>query len=179
MLTHVEHTHTEVAQSCPTLCDPMDCSPPGSSVHGIFQAWILEWVAVSFSGEVSSIISRLIKFHQQREELCMLVDGLFQCHHFQSSAPEGSEVENDIPDPINSVNTNTSGSQGSHFITRTGSWVRQPFKGSHTPSSKNFQTIALLIILSLDSSLPICGDIALFWVGSLPFQMKTQYSLSR
>ena len=33
-----------VAQSCPTLCDPMDCSPPGSSVHGIFQARILEWV---------------------------------------------------------------------------------------------------------------------------------------
>ena len=34
----------EVAQSCPTLCDPMDCSPPGSSVHGIFQARVLEWV---------------------------------------------------------------------------------------------------------------------------------------
>ena len=33
-------------QSCPTLCDPMDCSPPGSSVHGIFQARILEWVAM-------------------------------------------------------------------------------------------------------------------------------------
>ena len=45
----VTHTCTEVAQSCLTLCDPMDCSPPGSSVHGIFQAWILEWVAVSFS----------------------------------------------------------------------------------------------------------------------------------
>ena len=39
----------KVAQSCPTLCDPMDCSPPGSLVHGIFQAWILEWVAISFS----------------------------------------------------------------------------------------------------------------------------------
>ena len=38
-----------VAQSCPTLCEPMDCSPPGSSVHGIVQARILEWVAVSFS----------------------------------------------------------------------------------------------------------------------------------
>ena len=37
------------AQSCPSLCDPMDCSPPGSSVHGIFQARILEWVAVSYS----------------------------------------------------------------------------------------------------------------------------------
>ena len=36
-------------QSCPTLCDPMDCSPPGSSVYGIFQARVLEWVAISFS----------------------------------------------------------------------------------------------------------------------------------
>ena len=40
---------SEVAQSCPTLCDPMDCSLPGSSVHGIFQAIVLEWVAISFS----------------------------------------------------------------------------------------------------------------------------------
>ena len=39
-----------VAQSCPTLCDPMDCNPQGSSVHEIFQARILEWVAISFSG---------------------------------------------------------------------------------------------------------------------------------
>ena len=37
------------AQSCWTLCNSMDCSPPGSSVHGIFQARILEWVAISFS----------------------------------------------------------------------------------------------------------------------------------
>ena len=40
---------SEVAQSCPTPSDPMDCSLPGSSVHGIFQARILEWVAISFS----------------------------------------------------------------------------------------------------------------------------------
>ena len=38
-----------VAQSRPTLCDPMDCSPPGSSVYGILQARILEWAAISFS----------------------------------------------------------------------------------------------------------------------------------
>ena len=37
---------------CPTLCDPMDCSPPGSSVHGVLQATILEWVAISFSGDL-------------------------------------------------------------------------------------------------------------------------------
>ena len=40
---------SEVAQSCLTLCDPMDCSLPGSSVHGIFQARVLGWVAISFS----------------------------------------------------------------------------------------------------------------------------------
>ena len=38
-----------VTQLCLTLCDPMDCSPPGSSVHGIFQATILKWVAISSS----------------------------------------------------------------------------------------------------------------------------------
>ena len=40
---------SEVAQSCPTLSDPMDCSLPGSSIHGIFQARVLEWGAIAFS----------------------------------------------------------------------------------------------------------------------------------
>ena len=43
------HCESEVAQSCPTLCNPMDCSLLGSSVHGIFQARVLEWIAISFS----------------------------------------------------------------------------------------------------------------------------------
>ena len=42
-------TVSSVAQSCPSLCDPMKCSPPGSSVYGIIQARILEWVAISSS----------------------------------------------------------------------------------------------------------------------------------
>ena len=50
-----------VAQSCPTLCDPIDCSPLSSYVHGIFQAMILEGVAISFSGESS----------QHREQTCI------------------------------------------------------------------------------------------------------------
>ena len=41
-------TKVLVTQSCPTLCDPTDCSPPGSSVHGLFQARILEWVSMPF-----------------------------------------------------------------------------------------------------------------------------------
>ena len=42
-------SESEVPQSCPTLSHPMDCSPPGSSVHGIFQAGVLEWGAIAFS----------------------------------------------------------------------------------------------------------------------------------
>ena len=42
-------SESEVAQSCPTLSDPMDCSLPGSFVHGIFQARVLEWVTIAFS----------------------------------------------------------------------------------------------------------------------------------
>ena len=42
-------SESEVAQSCPTLSDPVDCSPPGSSIHGIFQARVLEWGAIAFS----------------------------------------------------------------------------------------------------------------------------------
>ena len=50
--THTKNgieSESEVIQSCPTLCDPMDCNLPGSSVHGIFQAIVLEWIAISFS----------------------------------------------------------------------------------------------------------------------------------
>ena len=42
-------SESEVTESCPTLSDPMDCSPPGSCIHGIFQARVLEWGAIAFS----------------------------------------------------------------------------------------------------------------------------------
>ena len=48
-LGNFSESESEVTQLCPTLCNPVDCSPPGSSVHGILQARILEWVAISFS----------------------------------------------------------------------------------------------------------------------------------
>ena len=48
-MNSIVKSESEVAQSCPTLCDPVDCSPPGSSIHGILWARILEWVAISFS----------------------------------------------------------------------------------------------------------------------------------
>ena len=46
---HIYPAAAKLLQSCPTLCDPRDSSPPGSSVHGIFQARVLEWVAIAFS----------------------------------------------------------------------------------------------------------------------------------
>ena len=74
-------SESEITQSCLTLCDPVDCSPPGSSAHGILQARILEWVAISFSKgssqprdrtQVSRIAGRCFNLcyggHQKREE---------------------------------------------------------------------------------------------------------------
>ena len=49
-------SESEVAQSCPTLSDPVDCSLPGSSIHGIFQARVLEWGAIAFSNSNSTLI---------------------------------------------------------------------------------------------------------------------------
>ena len=59
-------SESEVAQSCPTLCDPMDCSFLGSSVHGIFQARVLEWGAIAFSGFY-------LNFPQLNRHSCMCV----------------------------------------------------------------------------------------------------------
>ena len=76
------------AQLCLIFCDPLDCSPPGFSVHGILQARILEWVAISFSRRSSrprdltpisciSCISRWILYHCATwESLCILLTGI-------------------------------------------------------------------------------------------------------
>ena len=53
----------EVAQLCPTLCNPMDCSPPASSIHGIFQARVLEWGAIAFSRGSSRLRDRTLVSH--------------------------------------------------------------------------------------------------------------------
>ena len=53
-------SESEVAQSCPTPSDPMDCSLPGSSVHGIFQARVLEWGAIAFSVQLLSLLQLFV-----------------------------------------------------------------------------------------------------------------------
>ena len=62
---------SEVAQSCPTLSDPMDCSPPGSSVHGIFQARVLEWGAIAHHNSKVSILWHSVFFMVQLSHLYM------------------------------------------------------------------------------------------------------------
>ena len=73
-------SESEVIQLCQNLSDPMDCSLPGSSVHGIFQARVLEWGAIAFSGKYSStsLIKRNIRKYKKihsEEVLCLLPFG--------------------------------------------------------------------------------------------------------
>ena len=60
-------SESEVAQSCPTLCHPLDCSLPGSSIHGIFQARVLEWGAIAFSGHTSYWACKVSQLMQLRD----------------------------------------------------------------------------------------------------------------
>ena len=55
-------SESEVAQSCLTLHDPMDCSLPGSSIHGVFQARVLEWLAIAFSTKTAKLIKGITSF---------------------------------------------------------------------------------------------------------------------
>ena len=55
-------SESEIAQSCPILRDPLDCSPPGSSIHGIFQTRVLEWGAIAFSNFMYSSLYLLIAY---------------------------------------------------------------------------------------------------------------------
>ena len=67
-------SESEVAQLCPTLSDPMDCSLPGSSVRGIFQARVLEWVAIAFSNNLYEV-SRKGKCIETESRSVFLGDG--------------------------------------------------------------------------------------------------------
>ena len=64
-------SESEVAQSCPTLRDPMDYSPPGSSVHGIFQARVLEWGAIAFSEKCVYVLLYISFFFSYKRWQCI------------------------------------------------------------------------------------------------------------
>ena len=96
-----KESESEVAQSCLTLRDPMNCSPPGSSTHWIFQARVLEWVAISFSRASSwprdptrtyHIVGRRFTVWVTREDSsfqfsCSVVSNSLQPHESQHARP--------------------------------------------------------------------------------------------
>ena len=72
-------SESEVTQSCPTLSDPMDCSPPGSSIHGILQARILVWGAIAFSGIVFYCMAcHVLTLHQHGCLSCFPLFGYYE-----------------------------------------------------------------------------------------------------
>ena len=73
----------EVAQLCPTLSDPMDCSPPGSSILGIFQTRALEWAAIAFS----HLLARLVLFYD------LLRNGLKKRIHVEERSEKAHTLE--------------------------------------------------------------------------------------
>ena len=75
-----------VAQLCSTLCDPMDCSPQGSSVHGISQVRILEWVAIPFSGDLPNPGIEALSPALQADSLIGVGGKLGLCHYSQGAA---------------------------------------------------------------------------------------------
>ena len=93
---------TKLLQSCPILCDPMDCSPPGSSVHGILQARILEWVAFPRDLPDPGIEPRLP--HCRKILYCPSLDHMaIVCSSFSGIAIQFSIVATLIYIPTNSV----------------------------------------------------------------------------
>ena len=72
-------SESEVAQSCPTLRYPMDCSPPGSSIHGIFQARVLEWGAIAFFGLVPDLRVNAFNFSLLRIMFAVIIWLLLCC----------------------------------------------------------------------------------------------------
>ena len=76
-------SESEVAQSCPTLYDSMDRSPPGSSTHGISQARVLEWGAIAFSGDNSMNHSLSLLFITKLSTNKHILLRIFDEHHIQ------------------------------------------------------------------------------------------------
>ena len=108
------HESVLVAQLCRTLCDPMDCSPPGSSVHGISQARILEWVAISCTRgspqprdrtQVSCTAGEFFTLGHEFEHTPGVGDGQGS---LECCSPCGRK-ESDTTERLNNSNNNTAG----------------------------------------------------------------------
>ena len=96
-------SESEDAQSCPTLSDPMDCSPPGSSVHGIFQARVLEWGAIAFSAKlmllykIDSQCEFCVCLRELKQGLCVNLDG-WEWEGDRRGVQEGGDIYTPMAD---------------------------------------------------------------------------------
>ena len=89
-------SESEVTQSCPTLRDHMDCSPPGSSIHGIFQARVLEWGAIAFSKRRANVYnSETLKYGRGRNTSKLILQG--NHHHDTKTRQRQQKKENYRP----------------------------------------------------------------------------------
>ena len=125
-------SQSEVAQSCPTLRDPMDCSPPGSCVHGIFQARVLEWGAITFS-ECSLGISNFL------EETSTLSYSTVFLYFFALCAPgprrkeQWPSQETDPDLPVSVQESPAEAWVGVGLLQGWGHWVQQYMCGDLAP----------------------------------------------
>ena len=87
-------SESEVAQSCPTLSNPMDYSPPGSSVHRIFQARVLEWGAIAFSTFELGMSNEGLKETMGGSFFPLLLNGYFQCKWPANTRPLAQKQRN-------------------------------------------------------------------------------------
>ena len=96
-MTNLEsESESEVPQSCPTLCDPMDYSLPGSSVHGIFQARVLEWVAISFSKPREHIKKQRHHFADKgpyNQSYVFFLVVMYRCEHWTIMKAECQRID--------------------------------------------------------------------------------------
>ena len=85
---------SEITQSCPTLSNPMDCSLPGSSIHGIFQARVLEWGAIAFSvKDVKGNLSAICRISILLSILCSVKSNINICRHFSNIKWESEDMD--------------------------------------------------------------------------------------
>jgi len=114
-----------VTQSCPTLCNPMDCSPPGSSVHGILQARILEWVPTPWEKGSHSFLQGI--FPTQGSNLCLLhCRQILYCLSYQGSLDQTGASCMFLCDLIQVMHFGPEQHKSNLlFLNRAGTWIKQ------------------------------------------------------
>ena len=160
-------SQSEVSQSCPTLSDPMDCSPPGSSVHGIFQARVLEWGAIALSGSVSQSCPNLCDLMDcSRQAPLMspaLAGGFFNHYHHLRSPFYTQDFPDSSADEESACNAEDSSS-----IPGSG---RSPGEGTGYPLPYSWTSLVVQSVKNPPAKQVTWFDL---WVGKIPWRRAWQ-----